>query len=182
MNSLLARQQASCFMRLRQQPLARDGARAVAGIAPRKISTAAFQTSVGTGGETNTHDGSSPVVLHAQGATSLRLDERAGRVYATAELQGAGKEVSGDDEDFLVGPPQPTGVFLAGAELRPGTSYLLSPGAEISFSDAAGKQASVTVNYEANENEGIGGLGEMLARAMAAQASDEVRAKLDDVF
>ena len=40
----------------------------------------------------------------------------------------------------------------------------------------------MTVDYEVSENDGIGGLGEMLARAMAAQASDEVRAKLDDVF
>ena len=64
----------------------------------------------------------------------------------------------------------------------PGTSYLLSPGAEISFTDRNRRETCVTVGYEVNENDGIGGLGEMLARAMAAQASDEVKAKLDDVF
>ena len=153
--------------------------------------TAAFRTTLG--GETKTHDGSSPLVLQARGgATSLRLEERAGRVYATGELEDGNKKKTGggggggsDEDDLLssVGPPQPSGVFLSGAELRPGTSYLLSPGAEISFADAAsGKETSVTVDYEVRENDGIGGLGEMLARAMAAQASDEVRAKLDDVF
>ena len=122
---------------------------------------------------------------------SLSLEERAGRVYATAELDNGSKKGGdgGGDGDgdlfFSAGPPPPSGVFLAGAgaELRPGTSYLLSPGAEISFTDAAtGGETSVTVDYEVSENDGIGGLGEMLARAMAAQASDEVRAKLDDVF
>lgn len=189
MNALFARQQASGSWRPRQHPLARDGARSIGAIAPppapRKISTAAFLTSSGGGTETQTHDGSSPFVLQAQGATSLPLEERAGRVYATAALEKKAEDGDGGDEDGLVpvgGPPPPSGVFLAGAELLPGTSYLLSPGAEISFSDAAGRRASVTVSYEVSENGGIGGLGEVLARAMAAQASDEVRAKLDDVF
>jgi hypothetical protein len=186
MNALFVRQGASCSAKPRQILILRNRARVAAAIAPRKsrISTAAFQTKLGGGEteeETKTHDGSSPVTLRAANDTALRLEERAGRVYATAELAGA----KGKDEDdfFLSGPPLPSGVFLAGAELRPGTSYLLSPGAEISFTDPkTGKQTGVTVGYQVSENDGIGGLGQMLARAMAAQASDEVRAKLDDVF
>ena len=168
----------------RQSSLARNKARLAAENARPKISTAAFQTSVAVGGgngDTKGHDGSSPLVLQAAAETSLRLEERAGRVYATAEMQKGNQE----DDDLLlpVGPPLPSGVFLAGAELRPGTAYLLSPGAEISFTDrSSGARASVTVTYEVKENDGVGGLGEMLARAMAAQASDDVRAKLDDVF
>ena len=195
MNALLARQRCPCSADPRQHSPARNQARlAVANrtrISKRNdaATAAAFRTTLGGGGngETKAHDGSSPFVLQAGGggggAASLRLEERAGRVYATAEL-GDGDKKSKDEDDLFFGPPPPTGVFLSGAELRPGTSYLLSPGAEISFTDpSSGKQTSVTVDYEVSESsDGIGGLGEMLARAMAAQASDEVKAKLDDVF
>lgn len=192
MNALLARQRCPCFAETRQRSPARNQDRlAVAStrmrIAKRNaaaVTTAAFRTTLGVGGETKTHDGSSPLVLEARGgAASLRLEERAGRVYATAELEKKGGGGSDEDDLLSFGPPPPSGVFLSGAELRPGTSYLLSPGAEISFTDAAsGKETSVTVDYEVSDSDGIGGLGEMLARAMAAQASDAVRAKLDDVF
>ena len=189
MNALLARQGCPCSVGPRQHSLARNQGRlAVASrIGNLLDGNRAFRTKLGgggSGGEKETqHDGSSPVVLHTQGgATSLVLEERAGRVYATAEMDNENKRHD-DDFFFSVGPPQPSGVFLADAELRPGTSYLLSPGAEIHFTDAAtGKGTTVMVDYEVSENDGIGGLGEMLARAMAAQASDEVKAKLDDVF
>lgn len=187
MNALLARQRCPCSAKP-----ARDQDRPAVAARPAisSTATAAFRTKLGGGGgeAETTHDGSSPVVLRVRGgATSLSLEERAGRVYATAELDNGSKKGGDGDGDlfFSAGPPPPSGVFLAGAgaELRPGTSYLLSPGAEISFTDAAtGGETSVTVDYEVSENDGIGGLGEMLARAMAAQASDEVRAKLDDVF
>jgi len=187
MNALLARQRCPCSAKP-----ARDQNRPAVAARPAisSTATAAFRTKLGGGGgeAETTHDGSSPVVLRVRGgATSLSLEERAGRVYATAELDNGSKKGGDGDGDlfFSAGPPPPSGVFLAGAgaELRPGTSYLLSPGAEISFTDAAtGGETSVTVDYEVSENDGIGGLGEMRARAMAAQASDEVRAKLDDVF
>lgn len=191
MNALLARQRCPCSAETRQQSPARNQDRlAVASTRTRNakrnaaVTTAAFRTTLGGGGETRTHDGSSPLVLEARGgAASLRLEERAGRVYATAELEKKDGGSNEDDDLLSFGPPPPSGIFLSGAELRPGTSYLLSPGAEISFTDAAsGKETSVTVDYEVSDSDGIGGLGEMLARAMAAQASDEVRAKLDDVF
>lgn len=167
----------------------------------RKRSTPrAFQTSFGDGGggETQDHDGSNPFVVPIAGqgggagdskSNELRLEERGGRVYARVVMSSGGGGGSNDDDGFAVFPPPPTGVFYAGSELRPACDYLLSPGGAVltfNSSSSSSSSPSLTVTYEVRDDGGskggIGALGEMLARSMMAQSSEEVRAKLDDVF
>lgn len=90
MNALLARQRCPCSAKP-----ARDQDRPAVAARPAisSTATAAFRTKLGGGEAETTHDGSSPVVLRVRGgATSLSLEERAGRVYATAELDNGSKK------------------------------------------------------------------------------------------
>lgn len=89
------------------------------------------------------------------------IEVKAGRLYCSALV--------GDPDNFL----DETRTWLNDSELRPGCSYLLTPGAKLAFGD---KSEQYIVNFE--EKSGPDPIGDMLLKGMLSNASPEVRKQM----
>lgn len=107
--------------------------------------------------------GGSDLLLEAQQVAEEHacIEVKAGRLYCSALV--------GDPDNFL----DETRTWLNDSELRPGCSYLLTPGAKLAFGD---KSAQYTVNFE--EKSGPDPIGDMLMKGMLNNASPEVRKQM----
>lgn len=108
--------------------------------------------------------GGSDLLLTAQNAAAEHacIEVKAGRLYCSALV--------GDPDNFL----DETRTWLNDSELRPGCSYLLSPGAKLAFGD---KSEQYVVNFE--EKSGPDPIGDMLMKGMLSNASPDVRKQLE---
>ncbi|KAL3158804.1 hypothetical protein ABBQ32_011531 [Trebouxia sp. C0010 RCD-2024] len=113
--------------------------------------------SIGTGGGSDLLlDGQKVEQEHAC------IESKSGRLYLSALV--------GDPDNFR----DETRTWLNDSELRPGCSYLLTPGAKLAF----GNQAQQYV-IDFDEKSGPDPLGDMLMKGMLSQASPEVRKQME---
>ena len=113
--------------------------------------------------------GAAPADVPVPGAAAAAAlaERQGGRVFLT--VAGSGEGVGG-------GLPTLAPVWLAGDQLSAGPAYLLAPGAAVSF--GAPDAPAYVVEFEVAP--GGDALAGALAGALAAGASDEVRAALKD--
>ncbi|DBA66928.1 TPA: hypothetical protein ACH3X2_002044 [Trebouxia sp. C0005] len=107
--------------------------------------------------------GGSDLLLEAQQVAEEHacIEVKAGRLYCSALV--------GDPDNFL----DETRTWLNDTELRPGCSYLLTPGAKLAFGD---QSEQYIVNFE--EKSGPDPIGDMLMKGMLNNASPEVRKQM----
>jgi len=109
--------------------------------------------------------GGSDLLLHGKQVAEEHacIELRKGRLYCTALV--------GDPDNFM----DDTFTWLNDSEIRPGCSYLLTPGAKLAFGE---QDHQYTLQFD--EKSGPDPLGDMLMKGMMSQASPEVQKKMSE--
>ena len=126
--------------------------------------TRSGRTTLGRRGDVASADASAAVVA--------ALEERGGRVFLTALADGPG-----GGSDLLL--PEAESVWLDGSPVRAGVAYSVSPAGGVVTLSPDGPP--LVVSYDvADDGGGADALARLAAGALAAGASAEVRARLEE--